>query len=382
MHGRAHGDRVYPRSFRAHIRPGRSKRFRARVDLVPRPAPRLPFDILLLFDATRSMEGTIGQVRDNAAQIMRELRARNPDSCFGVASFTDYHIDPPWRLDQDITADAEAVERAIAAIRLMDGEDFPEAYSRALYESRFVGWRPGARRYIVLFGDAPAHDPNFFGENTGVDPGRDGQPGTADDLRFRDVVRQLRDDGIVVVANYDPEDELASKGFEYLAAQTGGVAVPVFRASDVPAAILSGLEGATSPRPDLSAPARFAQWLQVATGDASGGGAPGAHYQVTLTVPAGTPAGRYAFPIAVRLSVGERSVHIGSIEVQISTTMGAHYLWRWLLLPLALLARALRGRSRLRPASRLHLRGGAWRPALLRLATLAMLASLLWLAWR
>jgi hypothetical protein len=84
----------------------------------------------------------------------------------------------------------------------------------------------------------------------------------------------------------------------------------------------------------------------------------------------------------VRLSVGERSVHIGSIEVQISTTMGAHYLWRWLLLPLALLARALRGRSRLRPASRLHLRGGAWRPALLRLATLAMLASLLWLAWR
>ena len=98
------------------------------------------------------------------------IRAGNPNSAFGVASFADYQERMPWRLDRDITEDIDSVATAITRLRLYDGKDFAEAYSRALYEARFVGWRPGARRIIILFGDAPAHDPNFYGQSTGIDP--------------------------------------------------------------------------------------------------------------------------------------------------------------------------------------------------------------------
>ena len=191
----------------------------------------------------------------NAGAIMRAIRASNPNSAFGVASFADYQERMPWRLDRDITEDLDSVSAAITRLRLYDGKDFPEAYSRALHEARFVGWRPGARRFIVLFGDAPAHDPNFYGQSTGVDPGRDGIPGNEDDLRFAEVVRDLAVDRITVLVNYVPGDPLARKGFEFLAAQTGGAAIPVSDAKQVSTAIVAGLNEQSFARPTVRDPA-------------------------------------------------------------------------------------------------------------------------------
>jgi hypothetical protein len=234
-------DTLTPGQWTGYIPASDSGEFEMRVRLADDPPSLERIDILLLFDVTQSMRAVIDEVRTNAGTIMREIRAGNPNSAFGVASFADYQERMPWRLDRDVTEDLASVSTAIARLRLYDGKDFPEAYSRALHEARFVGWRPGARRFVILFGDAPAHDPNFYGPSTGVDPGRDGIPGNEDDLRFAEVVRDLAVDRVTVLVNYVPGDQLARKGFEFLASQTGGAAIPVADATQVPATIVAGL---------------------------------------------------------------------------------------------------------------------------------------------
>src|SRR5205807_2562115 len=140
----------------------------------------------------------------NAVSIIQDIRRANPNTAFGVASFGDYgSTDPVWTLDQDITQDTAQVVAGLGRIRMLDGGDYPEEYSRALYEMLFLNWRLGSQRYVVLFGYAPAQDPDVFANNLGIDPGRDGVPGTSDDLRYRDVVRQLVAAKITVIGIYD-----------------------------------------------------------------------------------------------------------------------------------------------------------------------------------
>jgi len=67
------------------------------------------------------------------------------------------------------------------------------------YADPNVGWRSGAKKIVILFGDDIPHDPAF---QTGVDPGRDAEVGTADDLYFDEVVSGLRTHGITVLALY------------------------------------------------------------------------------------------------------------------------------------------------------------------------------------
>jgi hypothetical protein len=70
----------------------------------------LTVDIAFLFDATGSMRNIIGTVQRNAVSILEQLRAKNPNTAFGVASFGDYGgSEPVWALDQDITADTTRV---------------------------------------------------------------------------------------------------------------------------------------------------------------------------------------------------------------------------------------------------------------------------------
>jgi len=88
-------------------------------------------------------------------------------------------------------------QAAINAMTLGDGEDGPEDYTRAFFESyadSAVGWRDGAQRILVHFGDNVPHDNNLNEGvttgtwSTGGDPGRDELQGTADDLDLQTVL--------------------------------------------------------------------------------------------------------------------------------------------------------------------------------------------------
>ena len=375
-------DTVAPEQWTGYVPPGASRQFEIRVRLAQDPPSLERIDILLLFDVTQSMREVVDEVRANASTIMRTIRAGNPNSAFGVASFADYQEQMPWRLDRDITEDMDSVSAAVTRLRLYDGKDFPEAYSRALYEARFIGWRPGARRFIILFGDAPAHDPNFYGQSTGIDPGRDGIPGNEDDLRFAEVVRDLAVDRITVLVNYVPGDPLARRGFEFLAAQTGGAAIPVSDARQVSTTIVTGLNEQSFARPSIVIPAEFADWVRVSDGKRTREGDLREYaYSVDVNVPPRATAGIRRIPLVVQYADATRSVEIGTTRVTLLTGWQYHPAWRWLLVSVALLLLLWWVRHSRRRSPR-FLHNHQLARLLLRLLGFALFALLICAGWR
>ena len=194
-------------------------------------------DILLSFDLTGSMGGALNQIKAGSVDIMNQLNAAIADVRFGFISYEDYPAsygpasencgysnqygsptagDQPYRLDQALTSNTVDVATAIGAAILKSGADGPESYSRAFYEAYAeligeenpdfgpIGWRSGARRFLVNWGDNVPHDCNVDAivggsRTTGKDPGRDGEINTADDLEILQVLDGLRDNDITLI---------------------------------------------------------------------------------------------------------------------------------------------------------------------------------------
>lgn len=149
-------------------------------------------DVIFLADNTGSMGGVINTVRTNAHQILDAISGGDPrfagiDVQFGVAS---YNGDPKefggtsqskalsaYRLHQAITPSRTAVNTALSQWYASGGGDGPEANFFALHQvatsgattdgvgtsdagfstGYATGWRPGAARVVVWFGDVESH---------------------------------------------------------------------------------------------------------------------------------------------------------------------------------------------------------------------------------
>lgn len=195
-----------------------------------------PLDVLFLFDTTGSMGGEISDAQDGASQVMNNVLSQAPNARFGVAHYEDYpgsfsypgysntygsSGNVPWALVQGLTMDTAAVQNAIDSLSAFSGADYPESVSRAVHEVRHLGWRTNSVRVVVQFGDAPPHDLDFNGQNTGGDPGPDATAQTADDLDFETEVAQAAADDIRFVT-INSGGTAAEAWFRYLADQTGG----------------------------------------------------------------------------------------------------------------------------------------------------------------
>jgi hypothetical protein len=239
-------------------------------------------DILFEIDLTGSMGGELAEAKASSVSIMNAIRAVIPDSRFGLVSFMDYpdsyeycgyanmygsSPDYPYSLDQVLTGDIGNVATAINALSLGSGVDIPEDYTRALYEAGddpAVGWRTDATKIVIIFGDAPTHDCDFYGADasTGGDPGRNGIMGDTDDLDFETVVADLASQGIIVMAidssmstslnnpaAPDPmsaaeeaiPSDAAEMSFRYMAEETGGEYRKLTDTSDIHDIILEML---------------------------------------------------------------------------------------------------------------------------------------------
>lgn len=190
-------------------------------------------DLVLALDLSSSMGDVLQQAKDQAEQAVAALRAASPSTDFrvGVVSFEDYagsfgsapcgsaysamygaDGDSPFRLHQPLTADAAVLDRAVDALELHWGGDIAESYGRTLWEvaqpdtGAALGWRSGALKLVVTFGDGVPHDTNLNAGvvnplllgDTGVDPGRNGVVDCGgDDIDFQDdALADLRAAGI------------------------------------------------------------------------------------------------------------------------------------------------------------------------------------------
>ncbi|MEN8220494.1 MAG: hypothetical protein ABFS56_29920 [Pseudomonadota bacterium] len=96
---------------------------------------------------------------------MNNLISSFPDTdlAFGVGDYKDFPSDPyAFQSAQSLTADTSVVQTAINGWSASGGSDSPEAQLYALdrlANDPSIGWRTGAERIVLWFGDCPGHDP-------------------------------------------------------------------------------------------------------------------------------------------------------------------------------------------------------------------------------
>ncbi|SCF12218.1 HYR domain-containing protein [Micromonospora viridifaciens] len=120
-------------------------------------------DVVLLVDTTGSMGPAIANVRTNLQQVIDNVRGAQPSAEFAVASYRDEGDGAElFRVRQNLTADATALQSAVNGLAADGGGDLPEAWINALFQvsNGAIAYRSGSSRMIVLVGDAPSHDPS------------------------------------------------------------------------------------------------------------------------------------------------------------------------------------------------------------------------------
>ncbi|MGH2911184.1 MAG: vWA domain-containing protein [Solirubrobacteraceae bacterium] len=130
-------------------------------------------DVMFLFDTSGSMSSELTEAKQEMLKVMANVATKLPDVQYGVAEVRDYspsiydEEEPgvfPWKLDQAVTSNQEAVVKAIEPLTAFGGGDNPESYGRALWETDTnptVGWREGAQHVIILVADDVPHDNNL-----------------------------------------------------------------------------------------------------------------------------------------------------------------------------------------------------------------------------
>jgi hypothetical protein len=247
---------------------------------------------MLLFDTSGSLGSELAEAKAEIREVIAKVDATLPDVEYGVAEVRDYWPSVydedeeefegkapsyPWKLDQPLTANLEAVQGAIEGLEASGGGDAPEAYGRALWETDTnpnVGWRSDARHVIILVADNVPHDHDLNegipesdyapNEETGVIenpfdtgeelPGTWNIPGTiwepGDNTEFHADLQRLAHDGKTLG---EVEFEGTETGYlpywEYWAGLTGGEAVPGASGTLAPKVITMIETRATTPLP-------------------------------------------------------------------------------------------------------------------------------------
>lgn len=133
---------------------------------IPKSGAVSKADVYFLADTTGSMTDIIAAVKAGAGNILNALGGLGLDLAYGVGNYKDFPSDPyAFAPQQSVTTVQANVLAAINAWSASGGADIPEGQFFALDQLAVppgagpIGWRAGAKRIIVWFGDAPAHDP-------------------------------------------------------------------------------------------------------------------------------------------------------------------------------------------------------------------------------
>lgn len=147
-----------------HLEPGQV--FTEEIHVVVPPAPDPLFDVYFLADTTGSMGGIINAVKAGATNILNTLSGMFPNMAFGAGNYKDFASAPPdpycFQPQQPLNVNKALTQAAINNWNASGGGDGPEGQLFALHQiatNNVIGWRPGAQRILVWFGDAPGHDP-------------------------------------------------------------------------------------------------------------------------------------------------------------------------------------------------------------------------------
>lgn len=317
---------ISPVNLEVTLRPGETVH-ETKTVTVPRSIPKA--DVVFSMDLTGSMGGVLNTAKSQAINIMNQLDTLIADANYGVVSHMDYphsysnffgytasYGDPrcgdyAYRLDQPVTSSRTAVSNALNALSLACGADGPEAYSRVLFESYSdagIGWRSGARRILIMFGDNLPHDNNINegvpgkpgSLTTGGDPGRDELQNTADDIDLQANLAAMAANGVILFPVWSASGAMGY--WSHWASLTGGEAILLHNVGDLPAAIQTLIENSAAQVHDLHLevdPPAFGAWVHNMTpaSYADLNTPATATFNFDITVPMGTAPGDYTFTV-------------------------------------------------------------------------------------
>lgn len=151
---------VSPSSYSDALDPGAAVTITKTVETPP--IPPIP-DIVLMADTTGSMGASIANVRTNASAILANIQGAQPGAQFAVAEYKDEGSPSfGYQVDQQLTGNAADVVTGINAWVAGGGGDEPEDWIGALgLVPTTINFRPDSTRVLVMFGDAPSHDPSL-----------------------------------------------------------------------------------------------------------------------------------------------------------------------------------------------------------------------------
>ncbi|MGB3969608.1 MAG: vWA domain-containing protein, partial [Planctomycetota bacterium] len=116
-------------------------------------------EIVFVFDSTGSMSRTIHDTKTTIVQMLAVLRALVPDARVGIVTYRDHDKREDYVVRQvPLGSDFWQASNFVQFVTAEGGGDRPEdvrAGMRAAFEQK---WRTGARRVVVLAGDAPPHE--------------------------------------------------------------------------------------------------------------------------------------------------------------------------------------------------------------------------------
>lgn len=319
-------------------------------------------DVIFSFDLTGSMRNITDAARANAIEVMNTLDATGVDINYGVMSYMDYpHTydsygynatygdfrlgDYPYALNRSITGDRISVSNAINGLVMGGGMDGPEDYTRIFYESYAdpnAGWRPGAKKILLNFGDAFPHDNNINEgintniSSTGGDPGRDEIMFTEDDLDLQTVLSQMAANNVILLEAHSVSNNRSVRLWDYWTGITGGYRYTTNSTNFTPEVV--GAITTILATPDVSnlhlqASSGYESWL-VSSVPASYTGPTGTtvYFGIVIKVPEGTSPGDYIFTIRAmdenNVSYGEQTVtiHVPAPEIPPVAEAGGPYI--------------------------------------------------------
>jgi Mg-chelatase subunit ChlD len=135
-------------------------------------------DIVIVFDSTGSMGGEILQVKRQIERIATALMQLVPKTRISLCSYRDYD-DIFVVKGIPLTNDVQRLSQFLDGVSADGGGDYPEAVDAGLrWAIQQNEFHPRARKVILIFGDAPPHQPrlpeclalakDFHGQQRGV----------------------------------------------------------------------------------------------------------------------------------------------------------------------------------------------------------------------
>ncbi len=119
-------------------------------------------EIVFVFDSTGSMTRTILDTKATIAQMLVVLRALVPDARIGLVTYRDHGQRERYLVQQvPLGFDFWRASNFVQFVTAEGGGDRAEDVRAGLQAAFQQNWRSGARRVVVLAGDAPPHANDF-----------------------------------------------------------------------------------------------------------------------------------------------------------------------------------------------------------------------------